>query len=106
LRVTPDGFKQIYSCTVLESCEVRGFDESNRQVYLITNKGALDLTELELLDPTTGATSKVESDPEGRVDLANVTTSEVDYRVLFTEYQDDCRAYTSKTRHSSKATAG
>ena len=89
LRVTADGFKQIYGCTVLESCGVGGFDKSNRQVYLITNKGALDLTELELMDPTTGVTSKVESDPESRVDLHNVATSEVDYRILFTEYQDD-----------------
>jgi dipeptidyl aminopeptidase/acylaminoacyl peptidase len=89
LRVAADGFEQIYSCTVLESCDVAGFDKSNRRVYLITNKGALDLTELELMDPTTGATSKVESDPEGRVDLANVTTSEVDYRILFTAYEDD-----------------
>jgi dipeptidyl aminopeptidase/acylaminoacyl peptidase len=89
LRVAADGFKQIYSCTVLESCDVAGFDKSNRQVYLVTNKGALDLTELEFMDATTGATSKVESDPEGRADLTNVVTSEVDYRILFTEYQDD-----------------
>jgi len=89
LRVAADGFKQIYSCTVLESCNVAGFDKSNRQVYLITNKGALDLTELDLMDPTTGATSKVESDPERRVDLGKVATSEVDYRILFTEYEDD-----------------
>jgi dipeptidyl aminopeptidase/acylaminoacyl peptidase len=84
-----DDFKQIYSCTVFESCDLAGFDKSNRQAYLITNKGALDLTELEFMDPDTGTTSKVESDPEGRVDLNNVMTSEVDYRVLFTEYQDD-----------------
>ena len=65
------------------------FDASNRQVYLITNKGALDLSELDLMDPTTGVTTKVESDPESRVDLRNVATSEVDYRILFTEYEDD-----------------
>ena len=89
LRVTADGFKQIYGCTVLEFCGVAGFDKSNRQVYLITNKGALDLSELDLMDPTTGVTTKVESDPESRVDLRNVATSEVDYRILFTEYEDD-----------------
>jgi len=89
LRVAEDGFRQIYSCTVFESCNLAGFDQSNRQAYLITNKGALDLTELEFMDPDTGTTSRIESDPEGRVDLGNVRTSEVDYRVLFTEYQDD-----------------
>ena len=89
LRVDPDGFKQIYSCTVLEGCGVSGFDAANKQVYLTTNKGSLDLTELQLLDPTTGATTKFESDPENRVDIGGVETSEVDYRILFTTYEDD-----------------
>ncbi len=89
LRVTSDGFKQIYSCTVLECCGVSGFDAANKQVYLVTNKGALDLTELELMDPATGATTKLESDPENRVDLAGVETSDLDYRILYTQYEDD-----------------
>jgi dipeptidyl aminopeptidase/acylaminoacyl peptidase len=89
LSVTADGFKQIYSCTVLEGCGISGFDAANKQAYLMTNKGALDLTELELLDPATGATTKVESDPENRVDLSSVETSDVDYRILFTQYEDD-----------------
>jgi dipeptidyl aminopeptidase/acylaminoacyl peptidase len=89
LRVDADGFHQVYSCTVFESCGVSGFDATDKQVYLITNKGSLDLTELELMDPATGATTKVESDPEKRVDLDTVQTSEVDYRILFTRYEDD-----------------
>ena len=89
LRVDPEGFKQIYNCIVMEGCRVAGFDAANKQVYLITNKGSLDLTELDLLDPTTGATTKVESDPEKRVDLGRVQRSEVDYRMLFTQYEDD-----------------
>jgi dipeptidyl aminopeptidase/acylaminoacyl peptidase len=89
LRVDPDGLKQIYSCSVLENCSVRGFDAANKQVYLITNKGSLDLSELEQLDPATGTTSYIESDPEKRVDLRNMEISDVDYRILFTEYEDD-----------------
>lgn len=89
LRVDPDGFKQIYSCTVLEGCGVEGFDAGNKQVYLTTNKGALDLSELELMDPATGAITKVESDPENRVDIAGLETSDVDHRILFTQYEDD-----------------
>jgi dipeptidyl aminopeptidase/acylaminoacyl peptidase len=89
LRVDPDGLKQIYSCTVLESCGVRGFDATNKQVYLITNKGSLDLSELDLMDPGTGTTSQVESDPEKRVDIRNMEISDVDYRILFTDYEDD-----------------
>jgi dipeptidyl aminopeptidase/acylaminoacyl peptidase len=88
LRVDADGFKQIYSCSVLENCGVTGFDAANKQVYLITNKGSLDLIQLEGMDPATGATTKMESDPENRVDLDNVQLSDVDYRILYTQYED------------------
>ncbi len=89
LRVDADGFKQIYACTVLETCDIYGFDAANEQAYLVTNKGPLDLIELDLLNPATGSTAKVESDPEKRVDIANGKLSEVDHRILFTEYEDD-----------------
>jgi dipeptidyl aminopeptidase/acylaminoacyl peptidase len=89
LRVDADGFKQIYSCSVLENCGVEDFDASNKQVYLITNKGDIDLAELEMLDPATGNTTKYESDPDKRVDFQALQLSEVDYHVYFTQYQDD-----------------
>jgi dipeptidyl aminopeptidase/acylaminoacyl peptidase len=89
LRVDADGFKQIYGCSVLETCGVYGFDAGNHQVYLVTNKGSLNLTELDLLNPATGASSKVEGDPLGRVDLRDGKLSEVDQRILFTDYEDD-----------------
>jgi dipeptidyl aminopeptidase/acylaminoacyl peptidase len=89
LRVDSDGFKQIYACTVLETCGVRGFDATNKQVYFVTNKGSLNLIELDLLDPATGATAKVEGDPLDRVDITNGKLSEVDHRILFTDYEDD-----------------
>ena len=89
LRVDPDGFKVIYSCDVLEGCGQEGFDAQNKLVYLVTNKGPLNLTELELLDPATGATTPVESDPEKRVDFGGIILSVADYRVLFTKYEDD-----------------
>ncbi|MGA9586627.1 MAG: alpha/beta fold hydrolase [Terracidiphilus sp.] len=89
LRVDADGFKQIYSCSVLESCGVADFDATNKQVYLITNKGDVDLTEIEMLDPSTGSTKKYESDPENRVDVEGLQLSDVDYHVYFTRYEDD-----------------
>jgi len=89
LSVVQDGFKQIYSCTVLESCGVAGFDPRNKHAYLITNKGDLDLTELDLLDPATGATSLVENDPEKRVDFQTMETSDIDQHIFFTQYEDD-----------------
>jgi len=89
LSVTPNDFKLIYSCTVLEGCGVEGFTADNKHAYLSTNKGALDLSELELIDPAGGATTKVESDPEKRVDFGQLVSSDVDYRILFTQYTDD-----------------
>jgi dipeptidyl aminopeptidase/acylaminoacyl peptidase len=89
LRVEPDGFKLIYSCSVLESCGVEGFDAQNKQVYLVTNKGDVDLTEIEMLDPATGNAKKYESDPENRVDSEGLLQSDVDHHVYFTRYEDD-----------------
>jgi dipeptidyl aminopeptidase/acylaminoacyl peptidase len=89
LRVDPDGFKKIYSCSVLEGCGVSGFDAANKHVFLLTNKGALNLTQLETMDPATGATTKVESDPDDRVDIDTAVTSDIDHRILFTVYRDD-----------------
>ena len=89
LRIDSDGFKLVYTCTVLEECGVVDFDASNKQVYLISNKGALDLSELELMDPATGTATTVESDPEKRVDFGSVQMSDVDYHIFFTQYEDD-----------------
>ena len=89
LRIDPDGFKVIYSCDVLEGCGQAGFDAKNKLVYLVTNKGALNLSELEMLDPETGATTRIESDPQNHVDFGGVILSVTDHRVLFTQYLDD-----------------
>jgi dipeptidyl aminopeptidase/acylaminoacyl peptidase len=91
LRVDQDDFKLIYSCNVLESCGASEFDPSGEKLYLTTNKGDLDLTELELLDIAGGSTAKLESDPLQRVDLRDVGISEIDHRVLYSEYEDDAQ---------------
>ncbi len=89
LRVDAEGFKPVYGCSVLETCGVSGFDAANKQAYLVTNRGSLDLIELDLLDPASGAAVKLEGDPQMRVDLLDHKVSEVDHRVLFTDYEDD-----------------
>jgi dipeptidyl aminopeptidase/acylaminoacyl peptidase len=89
LRVDADGFHPVYSCSVLESCGAIDFDADGRNVYLSTNKGSLNLTELQMLDVDMGNTTKVESDPVNRADLYGVEISRIDHRILFTEYEDD-----------------
>ncbi len=90
LRINADGTTaKIYSCSVLESCAPLGFNKDNKRVYIQTNKGDLDLIQLEMLDVATGKTEKVESDPLGKVDLDNVNFSDVTHEIIATTYEDN-----------------
>jgi dipeptidyl aminopeptidase/acylaminoacyl peptidase len=89
LRVDPDGFKLIYSCSVLENCGVEDFDADNKHVYLITNKGSLNLSELDEMNLADGQITKIESDPKNKVDLDSLESSDIDYHIFFTKYEDD-----------------
>lgn len=87
LRVDTDGFKKIYSCGVFESCYPVQFEKSDKQVYVITNRGDdVDLTMLGLMDPASGAVKKVESDPENKVDLAVANFSDRTKELIATVY--------------------
>jgi len=89
LRVTDKGFEQVYSCTVFETCGVMQFHPDNARVYLVTNKGAPDLTQLVLFDPATQKQEVVESDPQKRVDLGGAIFSERSGELLATAYVGD-----------------
>ncbi len=89
LRVDPEGFTKIYECSVFESADPVQFHRDGKRVYLETNKGNRDLTELVLFDPTTGKEEKVESDPEKRVDFGSAVFSEITDDLIATTYRDD-----------------
>ena len=90
LRVNADGTTaKIYSCDVFDSCGPVAFTKDNKKVYFQTNKGTSDLIELDLLDPETGKTEKVESDPLGRVDFGNAMISDLTHEIIATSYEDD-----------------
>ena len=89
LRVDADGFKQIYSCTVFESCGPVRFDKDGKRVYLNTNKGTPDLIGLVLLDVQSGSEQFVEADPLKRVDFGSVRFSDRTDDILFTSYTED-----------------
>lgn len=90
LRVDPGELKKIYSCGVFESCDPMAFDKDNQRVYVTTNRGDdVNLIRLVLLDPQSGATQFVESDPLGRVDFGGVLRSELTHEILATAYLDD-----------------
>ena len=89
LKVGPDGFEKVYSCTVFESCGVERFHKDGKHVYLQTNKGSADLTQLVLFDPSTGAEQPVESDPLKRVDFGGAVFSEATDELVATSYEDE-----------------
>ena len=92
LRVDPDKFTKIYSCNVFESCGPVQFQKDGKRVYFETNKGAdTDLVSLTLLDPATGKTELVESDPQKRVDFGGARFSEATDELVLTIYVDEHR---------------
>jgi dipeptidyl aminopeptidase/acylaminoacyl peptidase len=89
LRVDADKFTKIYSCNVFETCQPLRFQKGNKLVYMETNRGDMDLTALGLMDPATGDTKIVESDPLKKVDLGRVLFSEANDELIATLYLDD-----------------
>jgi dipeptidyl aminopeptidase/acylaminoacyl peptidase len=90
LRVDADKFTKIYSCSVFEQCGIVRFQKDGKRAYMATNKGPdMDLAALVLLDPETGKTEMVESDPLKRVDFTGAIFSEVTDELALTQYQDD-----------------
>ncbi len=89
LRVAASEMTPIYSCGVFETCAPVRFHKDNKRVYLITNRGNLNLIQLELLDPQTGQTRFVEADPLKRVDFSGITISEVTDEPIVTVYNDE-----------------
>jgi len=90
LRLDADGkATKVYSCSVFETCSPERFHKDNRRVYLVSNKGDVDLIRLVLFDPETGKEELVESDPMNRVDFGNVRFSDVTDEMIYTVYQDD-----------------
>jgi dipeptidyl aminopeptidase/acylaminoacyl peptidase len=89
-RVDADKFTKIYSCSVFEQCNIIHFQKDGKRAYMATNKGPeLDLAALMLLDPETGKTEVVESDPLKRVDFTAGYFSEATDELAITLYLDD-----------------
>ncbi|MEP0547746.1 MAG: alpha/beta fold hydrolase [Rhodothermales bacterium] len=79
----------VYTCSVEESCGPVRYHEDGRRVYMITNKGDRDLTELVLFDPATGEEAFVERDPEGQVDFGGALFSNATDELILTYYTGD-----------------
>jgi dipeptidyl aminopeptidase/acylaminoacyl peptidase len=89
LRVDADKFTKIYSTNLYETSYTYAFHKDNKRVYMVTNKGDRDLTQLVLLDPETGKEELVEMDPMKRVDFGGMSISEKTHEPIYTTYTDD-----------------
>lgn len=89
LKVDGDKFTKIYSCNVFEGCNPVRFHKDDKRVYMETNKGDRDLTQLVLFDPDTLKEELVEQDPLKRVDFGGAVFSEVSNELILTTYNDD-----------------
>jgi dipeptidyl aminopeptidase/acylaminoacyl peptidase len=89
LRVDGDKFTPVYSCGVFETCTSIRFHKDDKRVYMASNKGARDLTQLVLFDPETGKEEFVEEDPNKRVDFGSAVFSERTNELIGTSYTDD-----------------
>ena len=84
-----DKLKPIYETSVTEGASALQWNEDNTKFYFITNKGDLDLTTLYLMDPITEEMTLIESDPEGKVDIADVVMDRNTRKMVYTTYIDD-----------------
>ncbi|MEP6900528.1 MAG: alpha/beta fold hydrolase [Actinomycetota bacterium] len=90
LRVEDNGsFTKIYDCNWREICTPVRFHKDNKRVYMETNKGDRDLTQLVLFDPVTLKEELVEQDPMNRVDFGATLFSDITNELILTSYEDD-----------------
>jgi dipeptidyl aminopeptidase/acylaminoacyl peptidase len=89
LRVDSAGLVPVYRTTVFEDAHPIAFEPGGRRVYMVTNRGDADLARLVLLDPVTKDETVVESDPKGRVDVADAIFSERTDSLVATAYNDE-----------------
>lgn len=90
LRINEDkSLTPIYETTVDEQAYVAGWTPDNSQFYLVSNVGDLDLSTLFLMNPKTEDITKIESDPEGRVDFGGLSLNKNTREIISTSYTDD-----------------
>jgi dipeptidyl aminopeptidase/acylaminoacyl peptidase len=93
LRVDDAGFTKVYSCNVFESCGTIRFHKDGARVYMVTNKGDVDLIRLTLFDAATEQEEVVESDPLEKVDFNEAIFSEASDELVATTYEDERTRY-------------
>lgn len=89
LRKEGDDLVPIYETSVTESAYVAGWTPDNSAMYLVTNKGDLNLSTLFLMDPVTQELTLKERDPKGKVDFGSLRLDRNTREIISTSYTDD-----------------
>ncbi|MDH3494452.1 MAG: S9 family peptidase [Acidobacteriota bacterium] len=89
LSIDGENPEVVYSCGVFETCTPINFHKDNKRIYMRTNKGERDLTQLVLFDPASKSETFVEEDPNKRVDLGGAIFSPRSQKLIATTYEDD-----------------
>ena len=93
LRKDGDELIPIYETSVTENAAVSGWDPKNENIYLVTNKGELDLMTLFKMNPVTKAAELLESDPNGQVDFGGLRVDRNTREIISTSYTEDKTRY-------------
>jgi dipeptidyl aminopeptidase/acylaminoacyl peptidase len=89
LRVDGDELVAVYDCGPDEECAPIRFHVDGERAYMITSRGDSDLSRLVLLEPATGRTEEVESDPEGEADFGGALFAADTQELTATWYTGD-----------------
>ncbi|MDF1696416.1 MAG: S9 family peptidase [Saprospiraceae bacterium] len=82
-------FKLLYTTNLQESAQITGWDETNTNAFIVSNKGETDLSTLYSLDISTGVVKELESDPENEVDFGNLIIHQKTREIIGTIYVGD-----------------
>ncbi len=100
LQLSATGAERCYLSSAEESYAVIRF-KNKQQVYMATNVGDRNLVSLAEFDFINLTETILESDPEGEVDLSNISYSDVDDKIVATSYTGaKNRIYWKEERYS------
>jgi len=102
LRVDMKGLEQILTCTYEEEINPIGFHKDRRHLYMSTNMGNRDLSELMLLDVESGEMTLIEKDPENQVDFGTAVFHPDTDELIATAYVGDRVRIYPKTDQATK----
>jgi len=94
-----DKLSPIYETSVTEQAYITNWTPDNKQAYLVSNKGELNLSTLLLIDLASLKITKIENDPKNKVDFGGLTTSDLTRKIISTSYTEDKTTYYWKDKN-------